>query len=463
MVATEHAAHGLSLASPPASKLGRELTDVASAHVLGRVRAVTGMVAELEGLAGMVRVGDRLWLGHANRDGVMGEVIACCRNSVRVMTFNQMVGFGPGDVAAVSWAPHRASHSAKISPSVSWLGRVIDPLGRPLDDKGSLRAGSLPKPVQADPPSALERGRLGPRIDLGVTAIDLFTTCREGQRLGLFAGPGVGKSTLLGMLARNTTADVTVLALVGERGREVREFLEGDLGADGLKRSVVICATSDSNALMRREAAYTAMAIAEYFRDENKSVLLMMDSVTRFCLALREIGLSAGELPAARGFPPSVFAELPRLLERAGPGIPRQGRGGQITAMFTVLVEGDDQTEPVADAVRGILDGHVVLDRRIAEMGRYPAVDVLRSLSRLANSCLTPDQKSTVQRARDVLATHAEIAELLRLGAYKPGTDAQVDRALRLQPRIEKLLCQDAHETCAFDASFVALSAALQD
>ena len=240
-----------------------------------------------------------------------------------------------------------------------WLGRVIDPLGTPMDARGALPRGT-PRPVRAGPPEAATRARLGPPIDLGVRVLNCFTTCRTGQRLGLFAGSGVGKSTLLAMLARNTACDVVVLALVGERGREVREFIEDDLGPDGLARAVVVIATSDAPPLMRREAAYAALTVAEYFRDQGKSVLLLMDSVTRFCLALRELGLAAGEPPATRGYPPSVFAELPRLLERAGPGpVLPDGRAGQITGLFTVLVEGGDHDEPVADAVRGILDGHV--------------------------------------------------------------------------------------------------------
>ena len=251
-----------------------------------------------------------------------------------------------------------------LAPCDGWLGRVIDPLGNPVDGRGALPRGDRPLPVRAGPPDATGRARLGDRLDLGVTALNLFTTCRSGQRLGLFAGSGVGKSTLLSMLARQTACDVAVLALVGERGREVREFLEDDLGPEGLARCVVVTATSDTPPLLRREAAYAAMTVAEHFRDQGKSVLLLMDSVTRFCLALREIGLSVGEPPATRGYPPSVFAELPRLLERAGPGPEREGGAGQITALFTVLVEGDDHNEPIADAVRGILDGHVVLDRR---------------------------------------------------------------------------------------------------
>jgi flagellum-specific ATP synthase len=315
------------------------------------------------------------------------------------------------------------------------------------------------RPVRAAPPAATARARLGPRIDLGVRALNLFATCRQGQRLGLFAGSGVGKSTLLAMLARQTGCDVAVLALVGERGREVREFLEDDLGAEGLARSVVVVATSDMPPLMRREAAHAAMTVAEHFRDTGRNVLLLMDSVTRFCLALREIALSTGEPPATRGYPPSVFAELPRLLERAGPG--PIGGAGAITALFTVLVEGDDHNEPVADAVRGILDGHVILDRRIGERGRYPAVDVLRSLSRAVPGCNSEAENALTRRARGVLAVHEDVADLLRLGAYRPGTDPAVDEAVLLAPRIEAVLRQGRNEACSLEAGFAALHAAM--
>ncbi len=378
------------------------------------------------------------------------------------MAFEAMDGVGPGSPARMVLAASQTGARASLSPSDRWLGRVVDPLGRPLDNGGALAKGARARPVRADPPAAISRARLGGRLDLGVAALNLFATCRAGQRLGLFAGSGVGKSTLLSMLARNTACDVAVLALVGERGREVREFLEDDLGAEGLSRSVVVTATSDTSPLMRREAAYAAMTIAEHFRDEGKSVLLLMDSVTRFCLALREIGLSAGEPPATRGYPPSVFAELPRLLERAGPGPEIDGRAGQITALFTVLVEGDDHNEPVADAVRGILDGHVILDRRIGEAGRYPAVDVLRSLSRTVPGCLEPHERTLVRRARALLATYAEMADLVRLGAYKAGGDPAVDEAVALAPRIERALHQERGACTTLEQSFTALAAAME-
>ncbi len=438
-------------------------TVTCAAVAQGRVSAVSGLAVEIIGLGALLSVGDRVML--VARDGreVAAEILGFRGTAARALAFAALDGIGPGSVARTAIRiGGSASSTAVLAPCDAWLGRVIDPLGNPLDGRGALPRGDCPLAVRAGPPDATTRARLGDRLDLGVTALNVFTTCRSGQRLGLFAGSGVGKSTLLAMLARHTACDVAVLALVGERGREVREFLEDDLGPDGLARSVVITATSDAPPLLRREAAYAAMTVAEHFRDQGKSVLLLMDSVTRFCLALREIGLSVGEPPATRGYPPSVFAELPRLLERAGPGPEREGGAGQITALFTVLVEGDDHNEPIADAVRGILDGHVVLDRRIGEAGRYPAVDVLRSLSRSVPGCLQPSEREAVRRARSLLATYAEVADLVRLGAYKPGADPSVDEAVVLAPRIERALHQDRTQANSLAASFAALAAAME-
>ena len=428
----------------------------------GRVTAVSGLSADIAGLGGLLSLGDRLAVHRRDGGSLTAEVVGFRGANARIMAYEPLDGVGPGSPACMALATRKTGGRAALAPCAGWLGRVVDPLGGPLDGRGALPKGDHPRPVRADPPAAASRARLGDRLDLGVTALNLFATCRAGQRLGLFAGSGVGKSTLLAMLARNTACDVAVLALVGERGREVREFLEDDLGPEGLARSVVVTATSDTSPLMRREAAYAAMTVAEHFRDEGKSVLLLMDSVTRFCLALREIGLSAGEPPATRGYPPSVFAELPRLLERAGPGPEVNGRAGQITALFTVLVEGDDHNEPVADAVRGILDGHVILDRRIGEAGRYPAVDVLRSLSRTVPGCLLPAERDLVRRGRSLLATYAEMADLVRLGAYKAGADPAVDEAVALAPRIERVLYQDREGRSDLAASFAALATAME-
>jgi flagellum-specific ATP synthase len=435
------------------------------ACITGRVVGFNGLAVDIVGLAPVLSIGDRLTL--ESRDGrqTQAEIVGFQATHAQAMTFGPLDGIGPGSAARFELrGPARRAfgRGAVLPVSDDWVGRVLDPLGRPLDGRGGVRPG-LPRRVREEPPAATGRARLGHRIDLGVRALDVFATCRQGQRLGLFAGSGVGKSTLLAMLARNTACDIAVLALVGERGREVREFIEDDLGPAGLARAVVVVATSDSPPLMRREAALAALTVAEHFRDQGKSVLLLMDSVTRYCLALREIGLAAGEPPATRGYPPSVFAELPRLLERAGPGLaPSDGSpAGQITALFTVLVEGDDHNEPVADAVRGILDGHVMLSRSIAEGGRYPAIDVLRSLSRAVPGCNAADENAATRRARALLALHADMADLIRLGAYRAGADPAVDEAILLAPRIEAMLRQERHESSTIASGFAALGEAL--
>jgi len=429
----------------------------------GRVAGVSALGAEVTGLAGHLAIGDRLMLQSRDARDIPAEIVAFRHQRAQTMTFASPDGLGPGAVALAPVAGLTIGGPATLAPTEHWLGRVIDPLGRPLDGKGPMPAGRTSRPLRAAPPPATARARLGPRLDFGVRALNCFTPCRQGQRLGLFSGSGIGKSTLLGMLASGAACDVAVLALVGERGREVREFIEDELGPDGLARSVVVVATSDAPPLMRREAAYAAMTVAEHFRDQGCSVLLLMDSITRFCLALREIGLTAGEPPATRGFPPSAFAELPRLLERAGPGVERHAvPTGHITALFTVLVEGDDHNEPVADAVRGILDGHVILDRRIAEGGRYPAIDVLRSLSRTATGCSSAEENGLAARARAILALYADMADLVRLGAYRAGSDPAVDEAVALAPRIEAMLRQGREEISSLPDGFARLAAALE-
>ncbi|MBV8700570.1 MAG: flagellar protein export ATPase FliI, partial [Bradyrhizobium sp.] len=307
-----------------------------------------------------------------------------------------------------------------------------------------------PMPFRNTPPPAHSRQRVGSPLDLGVRALNTFLTCCRGQRLGIFAGSGVGKSVLLSMLARNVDADVSVIGLVGERGREVQEFLQDDLGEEGLARSVVVIATSDEPALMRRQAAYLTLAIAEHFRDEDKDVLCLMDSVTRFAMAQREIGLSAGEPPTAKGYTPTVFTELPKLLERAGPGVGI----GTITAIFTVLVDGDDHNEPIADAVRGILDGHVVMERAIAERGRYPAINVLKSVSRTMPRSADPAYLPVLMRARQIMATYADMEELIRLGAYRAGSSPEVDEAIRLHEPLEAFLRQGKDEVASLQQGY---------
>jgi flagellum-specific ATP synthase len=422
----------------------------------GRVKAANHVMISISGLGPWVGLGSRIAL--APRTGgpaIPAEIVALHPDQAEAMPAGSILGLGPGDQARL------VTEAAALPVGPGWLGRVVDPLGRPLDGKGALPPGPKPCPLHAAAPPAGTRARLGARLDLGVRALDLFATCRQGQRLGLFAASGIGKSTLLAMLARGADCDVVVLGLVGERGRELREFVEEDLGPEGMARSVVVCATSDASPLLRRDAAFAAMAVAEHFADQGQRVLLLMDSVTRFAMALREIGLAAGEPPATRGYTPSVFAALPRLLERAGPRT--EGSPGMITGLFSVLVEGDDHDEPVADAVRGILDGHVVLDRRIAEAGRYPAIDVLRSLSRTVPGCLSAEEAALARRARGILALAGEMADLVRLGAYRRGSDAAVDEALALAPRIEALLAQGKGEPLgSVTEGFTHLAAALE-
>ncbi len=433
-----------------AAQLARRLRPEA----IGHVHAITGLAIDVVGLGGFARAGSRVRI--AAEAAIEAEFTGFHDGLCRLMPLGRVTGVGPGASVLAPVPLGAGPAQAALPVHDQWLGRVVDPLGRPLDGKGSLPQGP-PRAVRAEPPPAASRARLGPRMPFGVHALDLFVPCRTGQRLGLFAGSGVGKSTLLAMLAQRARCETVVLALIGERGREVREFIEDHLGP-GLARCVVVVATSDQPALLRREAAYAALTIAEHFRDQGRTVLLLMDSVTRFCLALREIGLANGEPPATRGYPPSMFAELPCLLERAGPGekLADGGEAGSITGLFTVLVEGDDHNEPVADAVRGILDGHVVLDRRIAERGRFPAMDPLRSLSRTAPGCLEPHEAEDAREARAILAQHAELADLVRLGAYQHGTDPASDRALRLAPAIERLIQQgrgaDGPETDPFAA-----------
>ncbi|NKE19358.1 FliI/YscN family ATPase [Neoroseomonas oryzicola] len=420
--------------------------------VQGTVTALGGLTVTLAGFGPLAAIGDRVRIDLPRAAPLLAEIAAFRDGMAEAIALGPLHGLSAGARAVL--APRPA-----LSVSEAWLGRVLDPMGRPMDGRPQPAPGPAPRPTHAPAPEAGGRARLGPRMALGVRALDLFTPVRRGQRLGLFAASGVGKSTLMAMLAGGVAADVIVFALVGERGRELREFLEDDLGPERLARSVVICATSDTAAPVRREAAYAAMTVAEHFRDQGRQVLLLMDSVTRFALALREIGLAVREPPATRGYPPSVFTELPRLLERAGPG--PEGCGGAITALFTVLVEGDDHDEPVADAVRGILDGHVVLDRRIAEAGRYPPVDVLRSLSRTAPGVLDAHERPLVAEARRHLATWAEVRDLVRLGAYRPGHDREADAAVALAPAIERVLAQPKGMASDPDEAFSALASAM--
>ena len=407
----------------------------------GSVCAVKGMLVEISGIRAELSVGDRCRICARGGKKVVCEVVGFNNDKVLAMPFMNLDGVGPGNQVDVSNA------MPVLFPDVSWLGRVINAMGEPVDGKGPLIKGKTPCLIHNSPPPAHSRERVAGKADLGVRAINTFLTVCKGQRMGIFAGSGVGKSSLVAMMARHTQLDVTVLGLIGERGREAREFIEDDLGEEGMKRSVVVVATSDESPLMRRQAAYVAMTIAEYFRNLKQNVLCMMDSITRFAMAQREISLSAGEPPATKGYTPTVFAELPRLLERAGPGPIGLG---SITGLFTVLVDGDDHNEPIADAVRGILDGHIVLERAIAERNRYPAVNLLRSISRTMPGCNNDEENALVNRARALIATYENMAELIRLGAYKRGSNPEVDEAIFYYDKLEAFLAQKKKDKVDF-------------
>ena len=422
--------------------------------LVGRITAVRGLLLECTGIEQVLSVGSRCRVQGALRsDHVIDCEVVGFRNDVALlMPFHSVEGVGLGAKVTLM-----ATASA-IQPSQAWLGRIVNAMGEPIDGKGPLPKGPLPYLLRANPPPAADRVRVAGKLDLGVRAINAFLTCCRGQRMGIFAGSGVGKSILMSMLAKYSQADVNVIGLIGERGREVQEFIEDDLGEEGLKRSVVVVATSSDSALLRKQSAYTTMAIAEYFRDQGSQVLCLMDSVTRFAMAQREIGLSAGEPPTTKGYTPTVFSELPRLLERAGPGVPGQG---SITGLFTVLVEGDDTNEPIADAVRGILDGHIVLDREIAQRGRYPAINILRSVSRMLPDCNNDKENALITMARRFLSTYENMAELIRLGAYRRGTDQEVDRAMQFYPLIEQFITQRERESSSIPESYAQLAKAL--
>ncbi len=417
-------------------------------HLYGRVTAVQGMLIEVGGVQRRLMVGDHCLVQRRQGDPLRCEVVGFREGRALLLPFGSLEGIGLGCKAEVE------SQEPAIRPTPAWLGRVINALGRPVDGKGPLKEGDQPYPLRAAPPAAHTRRRVAGKVDLGVRALNTFLTCCRGQRMGIFAGSGVGKSVLLGMISRFTAAQINVIGLIGERGREVQEFIEDNLGPEGLAKSVVVVATSDEPPLMRRQAAYTTMALAEYFRDWGNDVLCIIDSVTRFAMAQREIGLSAGEPPTSKGYTPTVFSELPKLMERAGPGAGE----GTITGLFSVLVEGDDHNEPIADALRGILDGHIVLDRAIAERGRYPAINIVRSLSRSMPDCNSDEENEIVVRARKIISIYEDMAEMIRLGAYRPGSDAGVDRAISLYPKLDAFLAQDRSERSSLEEGYLELA-----
>ena len=407
----------------------------------GKVTGAVGLRVTVSGLD--ARVGELLQIGDG-ADAVLAEVAALDGDRLSCLPLGPIAGLGNGSPVISTGGPLRVA----VGPDLR--GRILDGLGRPMDGGPPLRGALVG--INTAPPSAMERQLVDAPMSLGVRVLDTLVPCGRGQRIGIFAGSGVGKSTLMSMITRGTAAELNVVALVGERGREVREFIEHDLGPEGLSRSVVVIATSDQPPLVRLRAGSVATRIAEFFRDEGADVLLMMDSVTRAAMAQREVGLSVGEPPATRGYPPSVFAMLASLLERAGPGV-----RGSITGLYTVLVEGDDHNEPIADAARSILDGHIVLDRKLATAGHYPSVQALDSISRVANRITTPEQRSDATELRRMLAAHREIRELVEIGAYVPGTNPDADRAIALWPQITAFLRQGLDEHVTLAASWQGL------
>lgn len=425
----------------------RRLSQLRLARHHGRVQSIRAGLIAVEGLAGRASVGDRLRIALSQGD-LGGEIVGLTPRSAQVLPEGPIEGLSVGaDVTLL--------HAPRIAPSDGWIGRIIDPLGQPLDGR-PLPPGPCDRPFRAEAPPAVGRKRLGARLDTGMAVFDTLLPLVAGQRIGLFAGSGVGKSTLLSQMARGVEADVVVIAMIGERGRELREFVEKTLGPEGMARAVIVAATSDRSPLIRRRCAWAAMAVAEHFRDQGRHVLFLADSITRFAEAHREIALAAGEPPSYRGFPPSVSNLIMALAERAGPG--PEGTG-DITAIFSVLVAGSDMEEPVADILRGTLDGHVVLDRTIAERGRFPAVDVARSVSRSLPDAADAVQNSLIGRARAALGAYAESELMIRAGLYAPGSDPKLDEAVRLFPQLDEFVTRRCPDGAA---SFAALEAALR-
>lgn len=429
------------MGTPDFEKLINRLEEVQLTTVLGRITEVVGML--IKAVVPQVRIGEVCLVKREGQAPLLTEVVGFTQDQVYLSPLGEMSGVGPSSEVV----PTRLPLHIKVGPNL--LGRVLNGLGEPLDldTKGPLDESQMEMyPIFQSPPDPLKRARITEPISTGVRCIDGLLTCGRGQRIGIFAGAGVGKSTLLGMIARNADADVNVITLVGERGREVREFIEKDLGEEGLARSVVIVSTSDQASQLRLNAAYVGTAIAEYFRDQGKRVVLMMDSVTRFARALREVGLAAGEPPARAGYTPSVFSTLPRLLERSG-----NSDVGSVTAFYTVLVAGDDMNEPVADEVKSILDGHIVLSNALAQAYHYPAIDVLASISRLVTEVAKEDQLKLISKAREVLANYRKNEMLIRIGEYKRGSDKDADYAIDHIDRLNRFLRQTIEDRSTFD------------
>ncbi len=407
---------------------------------LGRVVKVVGLTIESVGPNAKLNDLCRIIIDQERELSVMAEVVGIRDKHLLLMPYESVEGIGLGCIV------ENTGHPLTVLAGEELLGHTVDGIGRPTDtDRLEIRHGQE-RPVEAPAPEPMSRVIINEVLPLGVKAVDGTITVGKGQRIGIFAGSGVGKSTLMGMFARNTKADINIIALIGERGREVREFVERDLGEEGMKRSIVVVATSDQPALIRNKAAKTATALAEYFRDQGRDVLLMMDSLTRFSMAQREIGLASGEPPVTRGYPPSVYSEMPKLLERAG-----NGAVGSITGLYTVLVDGDDMNEPITDTARSILDGHIMLSRRLAQRNHYPAIDVLQSISRCMSSIADGGHKSVAGKLRNVLAVYQEAEDLINIGAYKRGSNKEIDYAIEKIDAVNGFLLQETEESFQFE------------
>lgn len=403
----------------------------------GLVTKVTGLTIESNGP--LSKIGELCYIyPYKTKDPIMSEVVGFKEDKILLMPLGEMEGIGPGSTVIAT------GDTLRVNVGYELVGRVLDGMGNPIDGKGPIKVNAK-YPVSNLPPNPLDRKRIKDVLPLGIKVIDGMLTCGKGQRIGIFAGSGVGKSTLMGMIARNALADINVIGLIGERGREVREFIENDLKEEGLKKSIIVVATSDQPALVRMKGALLTTAIAEYFRDNEEDVMLLMDSLTRFAMAQREIGLAIGEPPVTRGFTPSVFSVLPRLLERSG-----NSDKGTITALYTVLVDGDDMNEPITDAVRGILDGHIVLSRDLANKNHYPAIDVLSSISRVMPNIVDESHKNCANEIKDILSTYKTSEDLINIGAYKQGSNGKIDRSIRLINQINSFSTQNVMENYSF-------------
>ena len=419
----------------------RQLLDKSYHKEIGKIVKMVGLTLEATGPSS--NLNDVCYITTDAKEKKLAEVVGFRDNRILLMPYDDMTGVGIGSMV------ENTGSSFRVPVGEALLGRTIDGLGNPMDDNGTYGTDlkcSRYYEAEAAPPNPLKRRIIDEVLPLGVKAVDSMLTVGKGQRIGIFAGSGVGKSTLLGMFARNTNADINVIALIGERGREVREFIERDLGEEGLKRSVVVVATSDKPALIRKKAAKTATAIAEYFRDQGKDVLLMMDSLTRFSMAQREIGLASGEPPVSRGYTPSVYTEMPKLLERAG-----NSDIGSITGLYTVLVDGDDFNEPISDTARSILDGHIMLSRKMAHKNHYPAIDILQSISRIMSQIITEDHKKAAGMLKNVLATYQEAEDLINIGAYKSGSNSDIDFAISKIQKVKQFLMQEVSDKITFE------------